>query len=45
MPTPAEHKTIQTRILKYAEEIGWRFVRREEAEKWIGTTNESSKQG
>lgn len=32
MPTPGEHKTVQARILKYAEEIGWTVVRREEAE-------------
>ncbi len=33
MPTPSEHKTVQSRILAYAEEIGWTFVPREEAEK------------
>lgn len=32
MPTPSEHKTVQARILKYAEEIGWTVVPREEAE-------------
>jgi type I restriction enzyme R subunit len=32
MPTPSEHKTVQARILKYAEEIGWTVVFREEAE-------------
>ena len=32
MPTPGEHKTVQARILAYAQEIGWRFVSREEAE-------------
>ena len=32
MPTPSEHKTVQARILKYAEAIGWTFVSREEAE-------------
>jgi len=32
MPTPGEHKTVQARILKYAEEIGWTVVSREEAE-------------
>lgn len=32
MPTPSEHKTVQARILKYAQEIGWTFVPREEAE-------------
>lgn len=29
---PGEHKTVQARILKYAEEIGWTFVSREESE-------------
>ncbi|GBE53446.1 type-1 restriction enzyme R protein [bacterium BMS3Bbin14] len=29
---PSEHKTVQARILKYAQEIGWTFVLREEAE-------------
>lgn len=23
MPTPGEHKTVQARILAYAESIGW----------------------
>ncbi|MCB1861806.1 MAG: HsdR family type I site-specific deoxyribonuclease [Gammaproteobacteria bacterium] len=32
MPTPSEHKTVQARILAYAEAIGWTFVAREEAE-------------
>jgi type I restriction enzyme R subunit len=32
MPTPSEHKTVQARILAYAQEIGWTFVSREEAE-------------
>ena len=32
MPTPGEHKTVQARILKYAQEIGWTFVPRAEAE-------------
>ena len=32
MPTPSEHKTVQARILKYAEAIGWTFVPREQAE-------------
>lgn len=27
MPAPGEHKTVQGRILHYAQEIGWRFVR------------------
>jgi type I restriction enzyme R subunit len=32
MPTPGEHKTVQARILTYAEEIGWTVIPREEAE-------------
>src|SRR6267154_4079156 len=32
MPAPGEHKTVQARILKYAQEIGWTFVPRAEAE-------------
>ncbi len=26
MPVPGEHKTVQARILKYAQEIGWTYV-------------------
>ena len=36
MPTPGEHKTVQARILAYAQEIGWSFVPREEAERRRG---------
>ena len=36
MPTPSEHKTVQARILKYAEAICWTFVSREEAEQRRG---------
>jgi type I restriction enzyme R subunit len=32
MPAPSKHKTVQARILAYAEAIGWTFVSREEAE-------------
>jgi hypothetical protein len=32
MPTPGEYKTVQARILAYAEAIGWTMVSREEAE-------------
>lgn len=32
MPAPGEHKTVQSRILHYAQDIGWRFVPRAEAE-------------
>jgi type I restriction enzyme R subunit len=31
MPTPGEHKTVQARILAYAEVTGWTMVAREEA--------------
>ncbi|MFO7645577.1 MAG: hypothetical protein R6W95_14430 [Desulfosarcina sp.] len=33
---PGEHKTVQARILAYAEAIGWMFVSREEAEQRRG---------
>lgn len=33
---PGEHKTVQSRILGYAEAIGWTFVSREEAERRRG---------
>ena len=36
MPTPGEHKTVQSRILGCAEAIGWTFVPREEAEQRRG---------
>ena len=36
MPTPSEHKTVQTRILTYAQNVGWAFVPREEAEQRRG---------
>lgn len=36
MHTPGEHKTVQARILAYAEAIGWTFVSREEAEQRRG---------
>jgi type I restriction enzyme R subunit len=36
MPSPSEHKTVQARILAYAQEIGWTFVSREEAERRRG---------
>ena len=32
MPKPGEHKTVQGRILQYAQDIGWTFVPRIEAE-------------
>ncbi len=39
MPTPSEHKTVQARILTYAEAIGWTFVSREEAEQRRGSAS------
>ncbi|MBW8458126.1 MAG: HsdR family type I site-specific deoxyribonuclease [Thiobacillus sp.] len=36
MPTPGEHKTVQARILEYAEAIGWTFLSRDEAERRRG---------
>ena len=36
MPAPGEHKTVQARILGYAEAIGWTFVPRDEAERRRG---------
>ena len=36
MSTPGEHKTVQARILDYAEAIGWTIVSREEAEQRRG---------
>ena len=36
MPTPGEHKTVQARILAYAQEIGWTYVPRAEAERRRG---------
>ena len=32
MPAPTEHKTVQARILAYAQEIGWTYVPRDKAE-------------
>jgi len=36
---PSEHKTVQARILEYAEAIGWTIVSREEAEARRGIQN------
>ncbi len=33
MTKPTEHKSVQARILQYAQEIGWTFVPQSEAEK------------
>ncbi len=32
MPKPGEHKTVQARILRYAEDIGWTFIPRADAD-------------
>ena len=40
MPTPGEHKTVQARILEYAEVIGWTFVSQKEAELLPGGRSE-----
>ena len=39
MPAPGEHKTVQARVLKYAQEIGWRYVSRGDAEARRGVTD------
>ena len=36
MPKPSEQKTVQARILEYAQAVGWTFVPREEAERRRG---------
>jgi type I restriction enzyme R subunit len=36
MTTPSEHKTVQARILKYAQEIGWTYAPLDEAERRRG---------
>jgi type I restriction enzyme, R subunit len=36
MPKPGEHKTVQVRILRYAQECGWMLVPRAEAERRRG---------
>jgi hypothetical protein len=36
MTKPGEHKTVQARILAYAQAIGWTFVPRKEAEQRRG---------
>ncbi|MGH7796052.1 MAG: hypothetical protein ACREQ2_14360 [Candidatus Binatia bacterium] len=36
MPSPGDYKTVQARILAYAQEIGWTFVPRAEAERRRG---------
>ncbi|GAK52186.1 type I site-specific deoxyribonuclease, HsdR family [Candidatus Moduliflexus flocculans] len=41
MPKPNEHKTVQARLLQYAQEIGWTFVPRAEAENRRGKTQKN----
>lgn len=36
MPKPGEHKTVQARIIRYAQEIGWTYVPRPAAEQRRG---------
>ena len=36
MPGPSEYKTVQSRILAHAQEIGWKYVPREETERRRG---------
>ncbi len=36
MPKPTEHKTVQARLLHYAQEIGWTFVPQAEAQRRRG---------
>ena len=38
MPTPGEHKTVQARILKYAQEIGWIYLPSAKTERRRGLT-------
>ncbi len=42
MTRPGEHKTVQARILHYAQELGWRYVSRAEAEERRGFDVDSS---
>lgn len=42
MPSPGEHKTVQARILAYAQDIGWIFVPRDEAERRRGFDRDAS---
>lgn len=38
MPKPGEHKTVQARILQYAQDIGWVYVSRAEADRRRGVS-------
>ena len=41
MVRPGEHKTVQSRILKYAQEIGWTFVPQAQAEQRRGFVSDT----
>jgi type I restriction enzyme R subunit len=41
MPKPGENKTVQSRILTCAQEIGWKLVSREEAKTRRGFNNDN----
>ncbi len=43
MPKPGEHKTVQNRILTYAQEIGWKIASPEEAQTRRGFNNYTGK--
>ena len=45
MSKPTEHKTVQARILAYAQEIGWTIVTREEAERRRGFEPQMAQMG
>jgi type I restriction enzyme, R subunit len=42
MPAPGEYKTVQSRILAYAQEVGWIYVPRDEAERRRGFDTEGA---
>lgn len=42
MPIAGEHKTVQSRILHYAQEIGWQYGSREKAEARCSFDSDSS---
>ena len=44
MSKPSEQKTVQARILAYAQEIGWTFVSREEAERRRGLNHKERRE-
>jgi hypothetical protein len=40
MPSPREFKTVQSRMLTYAQEIGWRYVPRDGASEGAGSVRQ-----